>query len=67
MVAKKKKKKSNFFKYVLVIGLVLLALALYKLFALYQDIEEPNVKLDGKKSTYIYIPTGANYKQVTNI
>ena len=34
---------------------------------MYKSIKEPNVSLNGKKSTFIYIPTGANYIDVVNL
>ena len=43
------------------------AFASLKAYQLYQGVKEPNVNIDGKKSAYIFIPTNANYKDVTNI
>jgi len=53
------------FATILVIGFVIFISI--KLYNLYLGINEPNVNLNGNKSTYIYIPTGANYNDVTNI
>lgn len=38
-----------------------------KAYQLYKGVKDPNVNLNGKNTAYIYIPTNANYIDVTNI
>lgn len=67
-MARKSKKRSNkIFRYLFTILVLLLIFGAFKVYQLYRQIEDPNINLSGKKSAYIYIPTGANYKTVTNI
>lgn len=53
------------FLIILIIGGV--GFSLLKTYQLYQGVKEPNVNLNGKKAAYIYIPSDADYKDVTNI
>ncbi len=67
-MAAKKKGKSSFLKKVIIIFfLLLLAGAGITGWEFYKLIYQPNVSLNGEKSTFIYIPTGADINTVKNI
>lgn len=67
MAKKQKKTTKKFRTFFITLVLVILVGGGFKIFQLYQQVEEPNINLDGKKEVYIYIPTGSDYKDVTNI
>jgi len=63
-----KKKKGHSFIKAFLVGIILIAAIIgFKGYKMYQSINEPNLNLNGEKSVYIYIPTGANYLDVVNI
>lgn len=63
----KKKQKGFLYKLLLAMAFVLVLIVGYKVYDLYKNVEEPNVKLDNNKPTYIYIPSGSSYHDVANI
>lgn len=64
----KKKGKSSFLKKVLIaLVIVLVVGGGGTAFLAYRMIYKPNVNLQGKQSTYIYIPTGATFENVKQI
>ncbi len=63
-----KKNKSNFIKKLVIVSAILLiVIAAYKVYKIYNGINQPNVNLINKTNDYIFIPTGSNYYDVTNI
>ena len=66
-MAKKKGKKSFFKKVIIALGLIVLIGGLGSAYWAYRIIYKPNVSLNGKKSTYIYIPTGATFEVVKTV
>lgn len=67
MAMKQSKSTRKIRTFIITLGLVILVGGGFKIFQLYSQVEEPNINLDGKKEVYIHIPTGADYKDVTNI
>lgn len=67
MVAKKNGKLSFLKKVTIVFALILLAGAGFSGWEFYRLIFQPNVSLNGKKNTFIYIPTGADFNTVKSI
>jgi len=68
VVKNKKRKKGSFLKKLLII--IVLGSSIFtvgKVYKLYEGVKEPNVNLDAKKPAYIYIPTGSDFKDVSNI
>jgi len=67
-MAAKKKGKSSFMKKVFIIFIILvIAGGGITGWEFYKIIYQPNVSLKGEKSTFIYIPTGADINTVKNI
>jgi UPF0755 protein len=67
-MAPKKKGKSSFLKKVFIIFILLLIVGGgITGWEFYKIIYQPNVSLKGEKSTFIYIPTGADINTVKNI
>jgi len=54
-------------KLLLMALILVVCIAFYKGFQLYKEIKQPNVSLQGKDNELLYIPTGSDYKAVTNI
>lgn len=67
MVKKSKNKKSFVKKFIFIVLVGGIAFSGIKIVQLYKGVKEPNVNLDGKKATYITIPSGSTYKDVTVI
>ena len=67
MAKKKSKSIKKIRTFFITLGLVILVGGGFIIFQRYRQVEEPNINLDGKKEVYIYIPTGSDYKDVTNI
>jgi len=67
MVVRKQKKKKTGYKLIITALFIILVLLAIKGWQLYRNVEEPNVNLGGKNCSFIYIPTGADYKDVVNI
>ncbi len=66
--SRRKKKKPSFFKKLIIIVVVGSTVFIgLKVYNLYKGIKQPNVNLNTDKPAYIYIPTGAGYKDVINI
>lgn len=63
----KKKKKSGLRKLLIVGTLVVLLGGIVSSYLAYTTLYKPNVNLNGKKSTYIYIPTGASFETVKSL
>lgn len=67
-MAKKKANKTSFFKNLFIIfligGITLIGIKGYQY---YKGVKEPNINLSGEKSSFIYIPTGSDFKDVTAI
>lgn len=62
---KSKKKGASKWKSVLIFTvLVIIGAGLLWIYQLYKDVYKPNVTIEGKKETYLYIPTGSDYKDV---
>ena len=63
----KKKKKSGLKKLLIAGAILVLIGGIVSSYVAYTTIYKPNVNLKGKKSTYIYIPTGANFETVKSL
>jgi UPF0755 protein len=67
-MTKQKIYKNSIVKKAVIIALMaILPLLAIKGYFIYRKINAPNVNLNGLESDFIYIPTGANYLDVTNI
>jgi len=60
-------KKKSRLKTLLIIGLILFIAAAFFAYKGYSMFYKSNINLKGKKSTYLYIPTGSNYQDVKKI
>ncbi|MBI9069588.1 MAG: endolytic transglycosylase MltG [Salinivirgaceae bacterium] len=68
MVKKKKNKNKRFFiKFTTSMLLVFILIGGFKAYQMYKVVEEPNVNLNGQQSSFIYIPTGSDYLDLTTI
>ncbi len=67
-MVKKHNKKSSLAKKIILIVLVGgLLFGGYKVYELYAGVKKPNVNLNGQQFTYIYIPTGSNFRNVLQL
>lgn len=57
----------NYKRIAITIVLIALAIFTYNAFKVYNKIYAPNIDLGKKETTYLYIPTGANFDTVKNI
>ena len=60
-----KGKRSLGFKILVIAGIVLIIAGAYTIYKAYNILYKTNIKLDGKKSEFLYIKTGANFAEVS--
>jgi UPF0755 protein len=59
-----KGKRSVGFRILVIAGIILIIAGVYSAYKAYSVLYKPNVTLDGKKSDYFYIRTGADFAEV---
>lgn len=62
----KKGKRSVLFKIIVIAGILFICAGAVTAYKAYTVLFKPNVDLDGKESTYLYIKTGSDFNEVLN-
>ena len=60
-------KRKKILRTILIITTLSLVVTSFLGYKYYNYLFKPNIDMEGKKSTYVYIPTGSDYKIVLNI